>query len=75
MMTYSTPEWRDWVLTEDQSRPFIKRAVELGINFFMISLCLDQGIGVIPWSSLVRGFLTGSRTREEHKPTTRSVSD
>ena len=218
MMTYGTPQWRDWVLTEDQSRPFVKRAVELGINFFdtadmyslgvseevtgrllkefarreevvvatkvymplsddvndrglsrkhimdaidnslrrlemeyvdlyqihrwdyetpieetmealhdvvkagkaryigassmfawqfskaqftaslngwtrfvsmqnhmnlvyreeereMIPLCLDQGVGVIPWSPLARGFLTGTRTREDHKPTIRSASD
>jgi len=34
MMTYGTSKWRDWVLTEEQSRPFIKRALELGINFF-----------------------------------------
>ncbi|NJK79124.1 MAG: aldo/keto reductase [Chloroflexaceae bacterium] len=33
-MTYGTPEWRDWVLDETQSRPFIQRALELGINFF-----------------------------------------
>ena len=33
-MTYGTPDWREWVLPEDQSRPFIKRALELGINFF-----------------------------------------
>ena len=34
MMTYGTPEWREWVLDEAASRPFIKRALELGINFF-----------------------------------------
>ena len=33
-MTYGTPKWRPWVLDEDASRPFIKRALELGINFF-----------------------------------------
>jgi len=33
-MTYGTPEWRDWVLDEEASRPFIRRALELGINFF-----------------------------------------
>ena len=33
-MTYGTPKWRDWVLDEEQSRPFIRRALELGINFF-----------------------------------------
>lgn len=33
-MTYGSPKWRDWVLDEDASRPFIKRALEAGINFF-----------------------------------------
>jgi aryl-alcohol dehydrogenase-like predicted oxidoreductase len=33
-MTYGTPKWRDWVLAEEDSRPFIKRALELGLNFF-----------------------------------------
>jgi len=33
-MTYGDPQWRDWVLNEEASRPFIKRALELGINFF-----------------------------------------
>ena len=33
-MTYGDPNWRDWVLPEDQSRPFIARALELGVNFF-----------------------------------------
>ncbi|CAF1244624.1 unnamed protein product [Adineta steineri] len=34
MMTYGTPKWHEWVLEEEQSRPFIKRALEMGINFF-----------------------------------------
>jgi aryl-alcohol dehydrogenase (NADP+) len=33
-MTYGDPGWRAWVLPEDTSRPFIKRALEHGINFF-----------------------------------------
>jgi aryl-alcohol dehydrogenase (NADP+) len=33
-MTYGTPEWRPWVLDEESSRPFIRRALELGITFF-----------------------------------------
>ena len=33
-MTYGSKKWREWVLEEDESRPFIKRALELGINFF-----------------------------------------
>lgn len=34
MMTYGTPAWRRWILDEAASRPLVKRAVELGINFF-----------------------------------------
>ena len=33
-MTYGDPAWRSWVLTEEAGRPFIKRALEAGINFF-----------------------------------------
>src|ERR1700686_4485906 len=29
----------------------------------MIPLCMDQGLAVIPWSPLARGFLTGTRKR------------
>ena len=34
MMTYGSPAWRPWVLDEEQGRPFVKRALEHGINFF-----------------------------------------
>jgi aryl-alcohol dehydrogenase-like predicted oxidoreductase len=33
-MTYGSKKWREWVLDEEQGRPFIKRALELGFNFF-----------------------------------------
>lgn len=33
-MTYGSKKWREWVLEEAEGRPFIKRALELGINFF-----------------------------------------
>ena len=33
-MTYGTSKWRPWILDEEPSRPFIERALELGINFF-----------------------------------------
>jgi aryl-alcohol dehydrogenase (NADP+) len=41
----------------------------------MIPLCLAQGVGVIPWSPLARGFLAGNRTREKSGETARSRSD
>jgi len=33
-MTYGSKQWREWVLEEEESRPFIRRALDLGINFF-----------------------------------------
>jgi aryl-alcohol dehydrogenase (NADP+) len=33
-MTYGTTDWRPWILNEDAARPFIRRALEQGINFF-----------------------------------------
>jgi aryl-alcohol dehydrogenase (NADP+) len=33
-MTYGSSKWRPWVLDEEESRPFVKRALELGFNFF-----------------------------------------
>ncbi|HEY2318516.1 MAG TPA: aldo/keto reductase [Solirubrobacteraceae bacterium] len=41
----------------------------------MIPLCLDQGVGVIPWSPLARGMLTGNRTRSGEKLTKRAQTD
>ena len=48
----------------------------------MLPLCLNEGIGVIPWSPLARGFLTGNRKPGENKKeagtnaeTSRAASD
>ena len=41
----------------------------------MIPLCLDQGVGCIPWSPLARGVLAGNRTRDGGRHTTRSSTD
>src|SRR5205807_5673557 len=47
-MTYGSKKWREWVLEEDAGRPFIRRALELGINFFdtadMYSLGVSEEI-------------------------------
>ncbi len=34
MMTYGSTSWREWALSEEQARPFVKKALEAGINFF-----------------------------------------
>jgi aryl-alcohol dehydrogenase-like predicted oxidoreductase len=41
----------------------------------MIPLCVDQGMGLIPWSPLARGILTGSRSRDVTGNTARADSD
>jgi len=41
----------------------------------MLPLCHDQGIGVIPWSPLARGFLGRSAAQALDKETTRAKSD
>lgn len=41
----------------------------------MIPLCVDQGIGITPWSPLARGFVVGNRTRDKRGETARSQSD
>jgi aryl-alcohol dehydrogenase-like predicted oxidoreductase len=43
-MTYGTPAWRPWVLDESASRPFFKRAVERGINFFDTADMYSRGV-------------------------------
>jgi aryl-alcohol dehydrogenase (NADP+) len=43
-MTYGTPQWRPWVLDEPASRPFIKRAIERGINFFDTADMYSRGV-------------------------------
>ena len=44
MMTYGTSNWRDWVLDEADARPFVRRALELGINFFDTADMYSQGV-------------------------------
>ncbi|HET7517997.1 MAG TPA: aldo/keto reductase, partial [Actinomycetes bacterium] len=41
----------------------------------MIPQCLDQGVGLIPWSPLARGWLAGNRTREGEQLTERARTD
>ena len=41
----------------------------------MIPLCREEGIGLIPWSPLARGFLAGNRRRQDKGETDRAKSD
>ena len=41
----------------------------------MLPLCREEGIGVIPWSPLARGFLAGNRSKEDRGETVRAKTD
>lgn len=60
MMSYGTPQWRDWVLDLDASRPFVKRALDAGINFFDTADVYSQGV-----SEEVTGKLLTELTRRQ----------
>lgn len=56
MMSYGTPDWRDWVLDKVQSRPFVQRAVDLGINFFDTANMYSLGVSEEVTGSLLNEF-------------------
>jgi 1-deoxyxylulose-5-phosphate synthase len=43
-MTYGSTKWREWVLEEEASRPFIREALEKGVNFFDTADVYSQGV-------------------------------
>ncbi len=56
MMSYGTPTWRDWVLDEAASRPFVRRALDLGINFFDTADMYSQGVSEEVTGRALRDF-------------------
>src|SRR5215472_12884610 len=55
-MSYGRREWRDWVLPEEESRPFIQRALELGINFFDTADMYSRGASEEVLGRALAGF-------------------
>jgi aryl-alcohol dehydrogenase-like predicted oxidoreductase len=43
-MTFGSSEWRNWVLSEDDSRQFITSALDAGINFFDTADMYSNGV-------------------------------
>jgi aryl-alcohol dehydrogenase (NADP+) len=47
-MTYGSRQWRAWVLDEEESKPFYRKAFDVGINFFdtadMYSLGMSEEV-------------------------------
>jgi aryl-alcohol dehydrogenase (NADP+) len=56
MMTFGTPAWRPWVLDEAAARPIVRRAVELGINFFDTADMYSAGLSEEITGRLLREF-------------------
>ena len=56
MMTYGTPTWREWVLPEADSRPFVQRALELGVNFFDTADMYSLGVSEEVTGRALRDF-------------------
>ena len=57
-MTFGSTVWRPWVLAEEASRPFIRRAVEAGINFFDTADMYSRGVSEEILGRAVRDFTT-----------------
>ncbi|MGH9409725.1 MAG: aldo/keto reductase [Vicinamibacterales bacterium] len=56
MMTYGDPAWRPWILSEEQARPFVKRALEAGINFFDTADMYSRGASEEVLGRAIRDF-------------------
>jgi aryl-alcohol dehydrogenase (NADP+) len=57
-MTYGSSSWRPWVLDEAEGRPFIRRALELGINFFDTADAYSLGASEEVLGRAVKDFAT-----------------
>ena len=61
-MTFGSPEWRPWVLSEEQSRPIIERALEAGINFFDTADMYSRGVSEEILGRALRSTLAATRS-------------
>ncbi len=55
-MSYGSKEWRPWILTEEEGRPFIRRAIEQGINFFDTADMYSNGVSEDILGRAIRDF-------------------
>ena len=60
-MTFGSTAWRPWILPEDAGRPFIRRALDAGINFFDTADMYSRGVS----EEIVGRALNEFTTREQ----------
>src|ERR1039458_10892963 len=65
-MTYGSKKWREWVLEEEESRPFIHRALEAGINFFDTADMYSDGVSEEITGRALKDFAPRDQRSEEH---------
>lgn len=56
MMTYGSKAWREWVLDEEAAKPFVKKALDAGINFFDTADVYSLGESEKITGNLIRHF-------------------
>jgi aryl-alcohol dehydrogenase-like predicted oxidoreductase len=61
-MTYGSRKWREWMLEEEESQPFFRRAFELGINFFDTADMYSVGVSEEITGRAIKAF-GGGRDR------------
>jgi aryl-alcohol dehydrogenase (NADP+) len=61
-MSYGSKKWRDWILEEEEGRPFLRRALELGINFYDTADIYSLGVSE---EILGRAIKESGRSREQ----------
>ena len=73
MMTYGSPQWRPWVMDEEASRPVVRHAVELGINFFDTADMYSAGESEVLTGKFLREFCSARRSSSPPRCITRST--
>ncbi|MDV6013856.1 aldo/keto reductase [Haloechinothrix sp. LS1_15] len=68
MMTYGSPEWRDWTLDEASAKPIVRQAVEQGVIFFDTADMYSRGVSEEVTGRLLRSFFPA---REDYVLTTK----
>ncbi|WP_439589400.1 aldo/keto reductase [Hydrogenophaga sp.] len=56
MMSFGSPTWRPWILDEEMARPIVRRAFELGFNFFETADMYSAGVSEELTGKFVREF-------------------
>jgi 1-deoxyxylulose-5-phosphate synthase len=80
----SMPAWRFMKMLETSDRLGLARFVTMQNHYNLVyreeeremnPLCVEEGVGLIPWSPLARGFLAGNRNQTDRGETLRAKTD